>query len=109
MQLRIARHTDRLDAVVAFYRDGLGLEEVGGFRDHDGYDGVLEHAGVVEDVPGHEDVGVGMPPSPAGAASDITAIGRNAAVMKRDRGSCPPSPIYAGIASPTWTRYPKGA
>jgi catechol 2,3-dioxygenase-like lactoylglutathione lyase family enzyme len=41
MQLRIARHTDRLDAVVAFYRDGLGLAEVGGFRDHDGYDGAF--------------------------------------------------------------------
>jgi ribosomal protein S18 acetylase RimI-like enzyme len=39
--LRIARHTDRLDAVVAFYRDGLGLTEIGGFRDHDGYDGVF--------------------------------------------------------------------
>src|SRR3954447_9391031 len=41
MQLRIARHTDRLDEMVAFYRDGLGLDEVGGFRDHDGYDGVF--------------------------------------------------------------------
>jgi catechol 2,3-dioxygenase-like lactoylglutathione lyase family enzyme len=41
MQLRIARHTDRLDAVIAFYRDGLGLDEIGGFRDHDGYDGVF--------------------------------------------------------------------
>jgi ribosomal protein S18 acetylase RimI-like enzyme len=39
--LRVARHTARLDAVVAFYRDGLGLREIGGFRDHDGYDGVF--------------------------------------------------------------------
>jgi ribosomal protein S18 acetylase RimI-like enzyme len=39
--LRVARHTERLDAVLAFYRDGLGLLEVGGFRDHDGYDGVF--------------------------------------------------------------------
>jgi ribosomal protein S18 acetylase RimI-like enzyme len=39
--LRIARHTERLDDVVAFYRDGLGLTEIGGFRDHDGYDGVF--------------------------------------------------------------------
>jgi catechol 2,3-dioxygenase-like lactoylglutathione lyase family enzyme len=46
MQLRIARHTERLDEVVAFYRDGLGLPELGGFRDHDGYDGVFL------DVPG---------------------------------------------------------
>ena len=41
MQLRVARHTERLDELVAFYRDGLGLTEVGGFRDHDGYDGVF--------------------------------------------------------------------
>jgi catechol 2,3-dioxygenase-like lactoylglutathione lyase family enzyme len=41
MELRVARHTERLDEVVAFYRDGLGLEQVGGFRDHDGYDGVF--------------------------------------------------------------------
>jgi catechol 2,3-dioxygenase-like lactoylglutathione lyase family enzyme len=41
MELRMARHTEYLDAVVAFYRDGLGLTEIGGFRDHDGYDGVF--------------------------------------------------------------------
>lgn len=41
MDLRIARHTDRLEAVVEFYRDGLGLPELGGFEDHDGYDGVF--------------------------------------------------------------------
>ena len=41
MQLRVARHTDRLDEVVRFYRDGLGLPEIGGFRGHDGYDGVF--------------------------------------------------------------------
>jgi GNAT superfamily N-acetyltransferase/catechol 2,3-dioxygenase-like lactoylglutathione lyase family enzyme len=41
LQLRVARHTERLDEVVAFYRDGLGLTEIGGFRDHDGYDGVF--------------------------------------------------------------------
>jgi catechol 2,3-dioxygenase-like lactoylglutathione lyase family enzyme len=41
MQLRIARHTERLDEVVGFYRDGIGLTEIGGFRDHDGYDGVF--------------------------------------------------------------------
>jgi hypothetical protein len=41
MKLRIARHTDRLDEVVRFYRDRVGLLEVGSFRDHDGYDGVF--------------------------------------------------------------------
>ncbi|MDX6583031.1 MAG: hypothetical protein QOI10_2215 [Solirubrobacterales bacterium] len=41
MQLRVARHTARLDDVVAFYRDGLGLPEIGRFSDHDGYEGVF--------------------------------------------------------------------
>jgi catechol 2,3-dioxygenase-like lactoylglutathione lyase family enzyme len=41
LQLRVARHTERLEDVVGFYRDGIGLREIGGFRDHDGYDGVF--------------------------------------------------------------------
>jgi catechol 2,3-dioxygenase-like lactoylglutathione lyase family enzyme len=41
MQLRVARHTSRLDEVVSFYRDGIGLPEIGGFRDHEGYDGAF--------------------------------------------------------------------
>jgi catechol 2,3-dioxygenase-like lactoylglutathione lyase family enzyme len=41
MELRVARHTDRLDDMVAFYRDGIGLFEVGRFRGHEGYDGVF--------------------------------------------------------------------
>jgi len=41
IELRVARHTDRLDDVVAFYRDGIGLREVGRFHDHDGYDGIF--------------------------------------------------------------------
>jgi len=41
MQVRLARHTGRLEEVVGFYRDGLGLPELGSFRDHDGYDGVF--------------------------------------------------------------------
>src|SRR5690242_11372446 len=41
MQLRVARHTERLEELVRFYRDGLGLVEIGGFRNHRGYDGVF--------------------------------------------------------------------
>lgn len=41
VHLRIARPTDQLDAVVAFYRDGLGFEVLAAFRDHDGFDGVM--------------------------------------------------------------------
>jgi catechol 2,3-dioxygenase-like lactoylglutathione lyase family enzyme len=41
VQLRVARHTGQLDAIVAFYRDRLGLPVRGRFVDHDGYDGVF--------------------------------------------------------------------
>ena len=41
MRLRVARHTERPDEVVGFYRDGIGLTEIGGFRDHDGYYGAF--------------------------------------------------------------------
>jgi catechol 2,3-dioxygenase-like lactoylglutathione lyase family enzyme len=61
MHLRVARHTDRLEEVVAFYRDGLALPEIGRFRDHDGYDGVFL------DIPG------------TGAHIELTAGGRHGA------------------------------
>jgi catechol 2,3-dioxygenase-like lactoylglutathione lyase family enzyme len=39
--LRVARPTDHLEAVVEFYRDGLGLEVLDRFTGHDGFDGVM--------------------------------------------------------------------
>lgn len=39
--LRVARPTDRLDHVVRFYVLGLGLDQLGSFADHDGFDGVM--------------------------------------------------------------------
>ena len=41
VKFRVARHTNRLEAVAAFYRDRIGLPEFGRFVDHDGYDGVF--------------------------------------------------------------------
>lgn len=40
-QVRIARPTDKLNDVVAFYRDGLGLPELARFEAHANYDGVM--------------------------------------------------------------------
>ncbi len=40
-QIRIARPTDRLEEVRAFYCDGLGLPELHRFSSHDGYDGIM--------------------------------------------------------------------
>ncbi len=41
VQVRIARPTDRLDDVVRFYVDGVGLRELSRFENHAGYDGVM--------------------------------------------------------------------
>lgn len=61
LRLRVARHTGRLAEVVRFYRDGLGLPQIGGFQGHAGYDGVFLA------VPG------------TGAHLEFTAGGRHAA------------------------------
>jgi catechol 2,3-dioxygenase-like lactoylglutathione lyase family enzyme len=39
--LRIARATNRLADVVAFYRDVFDFEVIGSFEDHEGFDGVM--------------------------------------------------------------------
>lgn len=41
MKLRVARHTNNLEKIIAFYRDILGLEVLGEFKDHSNYDGVF--------------------------------------------------------------------
>lgn len=40
-RFRVARPTDRLEEVVTFYRDGLGLPFIESFGEHEGYTGVL--------------------------------------------------------------------
>jgi catechol 2,3-dioxygenase-like lactoylglutathione lyase family enzyme len=39
--LRVARPTNNLEALVPFYRDGLGLGILYRFEDHDGFDGLM--------------------------------------------------------------------
>lgn len=41
MQFRYARHTDDIDRLVKFYTDIIGLERLGGFEEHAGYNGVF--------------------------------------------------------------------
>ena len=41
MTFRFARHTNNLEALKSFYCNVLGLEILGGFENHDGYDGVF--------------------------------------------------------------------
>ncbi|WP_230530694.1 VOC family protein [Microvirga roseola] len=48
IKIRVARPTDNLEAVVGFYRDGLGFEVIAAFDDHDGFDGrMLGHPGAM--------------------------------------------------------------
>lgn len=41
VQMRIARPTDKFEQVIDFYESGLGLQRVGEFLNHEGYDGVM--------------------------------------------------------------------
>jgi catechol 2,3-dioxygenase-like lactoylglutathione lyase family enzyme len=41
VQVRVARPTDKLDEVVMFYRNALGLPVIGQFQGHAGYSGVM--------------------------------------------------------------------
>jgi len=41
MKLRVARHTDDLGKIKTFYTDVLGFELLGGFENHDNYDGIF--------------------------------------------------------------------
>jgi len=40
-QLRVARATDRIEEVVRFYVEGLGLGTLGSFENHEGFDGLM--------------------------------------------------------------------
>lgn len=41
MTFRYARHTNNLEQLKSFYIEILGLELLGGFKNHDGYDGAF--------------------------------------------------------------------
>lgn len=41
MTFRIARHTNDLEQIKTFYIDILGFELLGGFENHNGYDGIF--------------------------------------------------------------------
>lgn len=41
MTFRFARHTNNLEQLKTFYIDVLGLELLGSFENHNGYDGIF--------------------------------------------------------------------
>jgi catechol 2,3-dioxygenase-like lactoylglutathione lyase family enzyme len=71
--VRVARPTDRLDALRGFYGQALGLPELGSFDAHDGYSGVLfglPGDGLLLEFTHHEDGS----PSPSPRADDLLAL-----------------------------------
>jgi catechol 2,3-dioxygenase-like lactoylglutathione lyase family enzyme len=101
MQLRVARHTDDLERLVAFYRDGVGLPEIGGFADHEGYDGVFL------DVPGsgaHLELttGGGHGATPAGPESLLVLYLEDDAAVAAVAARIGAEPVTP--ANPYWQR-----
>ncbi|MEZ4775605.1 MAG: VOC family protein [Bacteroidia bacterium] len=41
MKFRFARHTNNLEKLKSFYTDVLGFDLLGGFEDHDNYNGIF--------------------------------------------------------------------
>ena len=65
-KLRIARPTDNMVEIIHFYHDGLGLEILGSFEDHDGFDGVMlgDSGGIYHlEFTHHRDHTVGQAPT----------------------------------------------
>jgi len=101
VQVRAARHTRRLAEVVAFYRDGVGLREIGRFRNHAGYDGVFL------EIPGtgaHLEFTTGgrhNPPEPNPESLLVFYVGDTAA-MRAVAARLPTSPVPP--ANPYWAK-----
>ena len=41
VQFRIARPTNKMDEIINFYGEGIGLQIIGSFENHEGYTGVM--------------------------------------------------------------------
>lgn len=103
-RFRVARPTDQLAAVKKFYVDALGLQVVGSFEDHDGYDGLIlgsGQAGYEIEFTSHAD---GSPcPSPTADnllvfylanADELSAVGARMAAHGHDPVE-PENPYWA--------------
>lgn len=102
MQLRVARHTVRLQELVRFYREGLGLPEVGRFDAHEGYDGVIL---AVPGTNAHLEFTSGgrdAPPTPNPESLLVLYLGSQEAVAEacERAGGDPVEP-----ANPYWRRH----
>jgi|SRR5262245_57681213 catechol 2,3-dioxygenase-like lactoylglutathione lyase family enzyme len=99
MQLRVARQTERLEELVRFYRDGVGLPEIGRFDNHDGYDGVFLAVPGTDAQVEFTSGGLAGPPAPNPESLLIFYLGSAAAVAEvcERVGTAPVEP-----ANPYW-------
>lgn len=86
MQLRVARQTGHLEEVVAFYRDSLGLPELGRFADHEGYDGVMLGFPGTEAHLELTRTAHGVPPEPHPESLLVLYLGSREQVARRATG-----------------------
>jgi predicted N-acetyltransferase YhbS len=103
-QVRVARPTDRLDEVVGFYRDGLGLPELGRFAGHAGYRGVLlglPRAGHHLEFTQHDDGSPG--PAPTRDNLLVLYLGDRAAVDRVAAGLAGRGHPPVAAENPYWT------
>jgi catechol 2,3-dioxygenase-like lactoylglutathione lyase family enzyme len=102
MQLRFARHTNRLEEVVRFYRDGLGLPEIGRFADHEGYDGVFL---AVPGTDAHLEFTSGGQHAPSAPNPEILLVlylgSQDAVAVARERAGAEP----VEQANPYWRQH----
>jgi catechol 2,3-dioxygenase-like lactoylglutathione lyase family enzyme len=103
--LRVARPSERLGALLAFYRDGLGLTLLDRFEDHDGFDGiVLGHPGAAWHL---EFTRAHRHPAPARPSEDSLLVlylpepaAWHAAIARMRAAGFPP----VAAANPYWDR-----
>ncbi len=105
--LRVARPTSDLDALLPFYRDGLGLSVLARFENHDGFDGVvLGAAGAPWHLEFTRARGHAAGPVPSPSLDDLLAIYEpdpsawRAAVARMRAAGFEPVPAF----NPWWDR-----
>ena len=101
IQVRVARHTRRLDEVVAFYRDGVGLRVIGRFRNHAGYDGVFLEIPKTRAHLEFTSGGSHDPPEPNPESLLVFYVG-DVAAMRAVAARLPTSPVPP--ANPYWAK-----
>ncbi|WP_035559299.1 VOC family protein [Hymenobacter sp. IS2118] len=104
--LRVARPTDDLPALIRFYCQGLGLQRLSSFADHNGFDGVmLGHPGSAYHLEFTHEPGLQVGRAPTADHLLVfylpDALEWQAAVQRMADNGCLPVPSY----NPYWDEH----